>query len=74
MRELRYDVVTHRGGFAILITPDAADAFAAKHESFDAAAELAHKLRFVGASVHVRGERAEEAHLAARAKAPSADG
>jgi hypothetical protein len=69
MRELRYDVVPHRSGFAIVITPDHADAFAAKHDAFDAAIDLARKLRFVGVAVHVRAEHAAEHEPFERAKA-----
>ena len=54
MRALRYDVIPYQDGFAIMITPDHADAFAAKHEAFDAAVEITRKLRFVGIPIHVR--------------------
>ena len=60
MRELRYDVVPHHGGFAIMIVPEHADAFAAKHEAFDAAIELARNLRFAGMSLHVRLDHTPE--------------
>jgi hypothetical protein len=60
MRELRYDVVPHHGGFSIMITPAHADTFAAKHEAFDAAIEIARKLRFVGVAVHVRVEHSPD--------------
>jgi hypothetical protein len=56
MRELSYDVVPYQNGFAIMIAPDGAEMFAAKHEAFDAAVELARKLRFVGIALHVRVE------------------
>jgi len=69
MHELTYDVVPHHGGFAIVVTPDHADAFAAKHEAFDAAVELARKLRFVGIPMHVRVDHAGEAEAFQRAKA-----
>ena len=54
MRELSYDVLPYRSGFAIVITPEGAEAFAAKHEAFDAAIELTRKLRFAGVAMHVR--------------------
>jgi hypothetical protein len=57
MRELSYDVLPHRNGFAIVITPERADAFAAKHEAFDAAIELTRKLRFAGVAMQVRPEQ-----------------
>ena len=59
--QLWYDVVAHHDGWAISMTPGRPDAFArrkesfaTKKEAFDAAAELARKLRFVGLSLHVR--------------------
>jgi hypothetical protein len=69
MRELRYDVIPHHNGYAIVITPEHADAFEAKHDAFDAAVDLARKLRFVGISVHVRVDHADEVGPFARAKA-----
>jgi hypothetical protein len=69
MRELRYDVVPYQDGFAIMITPDHADAFAAKHEAFDAAVEITRKLRFVGIPIHVRVEHTGERPALKRAKA-----
>ena len=65
MRQLRYDIVAHQGGYAMMITPEEADAFAAKHDAFDAAADLARKLRFVGIALDVRTDEA----AARRAKA-----
>ena len=69
MHDLRYDVVPHRGGYAIAITPDRAEAFPAKHDAFDAAVELARKLRFVGLSVRVRVDPADEPRALEAAKA-----
>jgi len=54
MRQLRYDIITHQGGYAIVLTPDETAAFAAKHDAFDAASDLARKLRFVGVALDVR--------------------
>jgi hypothetical protein len=69
MREIRYDVVPHGSGYAIMITPGHAGAFAAKHDAFDAAIELARKLRFIGVSVHVRLDQNGAEESVPRAKA-----
>jgi hypothetical protein len=67
MRELSYDIVPHQGGWAVAIGPARSLAFATKQEAFDAAVELARKLRFVGLSVRVRVQH--ESRAPARAKA-----
>jgi hypothetical protein len=54
MHQFRYDIIAHDGGYAIVLTPETAEAFAAKHDAFDAASDLARKLRFVGVSLDVR--------------------
>ncbi len=54
MRQLRYDIIPHHDGYAIVLTPDTADAFVTRHDAFDAAADLARKLRFIGMSLDVR--------------------
>jgi hypothetical protein len=58
---LWYDVVPHRNGWAISITPGRADpldtarnSFATKKQAYDVAVELARKLHLVGLSVQVR--------------------
>jgi hypothetical protein len=53
MAQLSYDVVPHKGGFAILVTLGEADAFPTKQAAYDVAVELARKLRFAGFSFHV---------------------
>jgi len=57
MVQFSYDVVPHKGGWAILVTLGKADAFPTKQAAYDAAAELARKLRFAGFSFHVQGDR-----------------
>ena len=54
MTQMWYDVVPHDRGWAIVITPARDDAFATKKDAFDAAVQLARKLRFVGYSIQVR--------------------
>jgi hypothetical protein len=56
MAQMRYDVIAHEGGWAIVITPEASDAFATKIDAYDAAVEFARKLRFCGYSVQVRAQ------------------
>ena len=58
MRELTYDIVPQREGWAIMLAPDRAMAFPTKQAAFDAAVELARKLRFVGIAVNVRVQHA----------------
>ena len=60
MRQLRYDIIAHHDGYAIVLTPDAADTFVTRHDAFDAAADLARKLRFIGMSLDVRDEHLDE--------------
>ncbi|MGH6767744.1 MAG: hypothetical protein ACRECO_01850 [Xanthobacteraceae bacterium] len=54
MAQLSYDIVSRDGGWAILVTPAPDDGFATRQAAFDAAAELARKLRFAGTPLHVR--------------------
>ena len=63
MAQMSYDVIPHENGWAIVITPDRTDAFATKIDAFNAAVELARKLRFSGCSVQVRVQH-DEAKLA----------
>jgi Uncharacterized protein conserved in bacteria (DUF2188) len=63
MAQMTYDVIPHGSGWAIVIAPDRTDAFATKIDAFDAAVELARKLRFSGLSVQVRVQH-DEAKLA----------
>jgi hypothetical protein len=52
--QFSYDVVSHNGGWAIVITPEHPHGgFPTKQSAFDAAVEFARKLRFVGYSVNV---------------------
>jgi hypothetical protein len=54
MASMFYDVIPHESGWAIVITPERTDTFATKIDAFNAAVELARKLRFSGLSVQVR--------------------
>jgi hypothetical protein len=54
MAQFSYEVVPHKGGWAILVTLAPADAFATKQVAYDVAAQFAHKLRFAGFSVNVQ--------------------
>jgi hypothetical protein len=55
MAQFSYDVVPRNNGWAIVITPeDEREGFPTKQAAYDAAAEFAHKLRFVGYSVNVQ--------------------
>jgi len=63
MAQLSYDVIPHGSGWAIVITRDRTDAFATKIDAFNAAVELARKLRFSGCSVQVRVQH-DEAKIA----------
>jgi hypothetical protein len=56
MAQFLYDVVPHKGGFAILMTLAPGEAFPTKQAAYDAAADLAHKLRFAGFSMHVHSD------------------
>jgi hypothetical protein len=64
MAQMSYDVIPHEGGWAIIITPERSNAFATKIEAFDAAVELARKLRFSGYSVQVRVHHEQEKQAA----------
>jgi hypothetical protein len=57
MAQLGYEIVAHEGGWAILLTPGRSSAFTTLKDAYDEAASLAHKLRFVGYAVDIRGER-----------------
>jgi hypothetical protein len=59
MPQMAYDVIPHGSGWAIVITPERTDAFATKIDAFNAAVELARKLRFSGWSVQVRVQHDE---------------
>jgi hypothetical protein len=54
MAQLSYDIVPRNGGWGILLTPGPREAFATRQQAFDAAAALAHKLRFAGVRINVR--------------------
>jgi hypothetical protein len=60
MAQMWYDVIPHNHGWGIVITDGRSDAFATKKEAFDAAVDLARKLRYTGYSVHVRVQKADE--------------
>jgi hypothetical protein len=57
MAHLSYDIVPRNGGWAILMTPAPDENFATRQTAFDAAAELARKLRFTGTTISVRTEK-----------------
>ena len=67
IRELCYDIVPHDDGWAIMLAPGRTMSFPTKREAFDAAVELARKLRFVGIAVNVRVQHASEAPAHAKA-------
>ncbi len=67
MRELTYDIVPRDDGWAIVLAPGRAMAFPTKQAAFDAAVELARKMRFVGLSVNVRVRHAGDAPAQAKA-------
>ena len=56
MAQFSYDVVPHKGGWAILVTVGEADAFPTKQAAYDVAVELTRKLRFAGFSFHVQAD------------------
>jgi hypothetical protein len=60
MAQLSYDIVSRDGGWAILVTPAPGDGFPTRQAAFDAAADLARKLRFGGSTLHVRTPREDE--------------
>jgi hypothetical protein len=66
MMELSYDIIRHKSGWAIVITPSQADSFATKQEAFDAAAQHARKLRFAGYSLMIRVPGSEQRNLGKR--------
>jgi len=66
MVELSYDIIRHNNGFAIVITPRNADAFATRQDAFDAAADCTRKLRFAGYSVMIRVPGSEQRNLGKR--------
>ena len=57
MAQLSYDVVPSAGGFVIRLTAADGTPFPTRQAAFDAAAELARKLRFAGLSVRLRSEK-----------------
>ena len=67
MAQFSYDVVPHKGGWAILVTLGEADAFATKQAAYDVAVELARKLRFAGFSL-----RTCKATISRRRRRPAA--
>jgi len=60
MAQMSYDVIPHEDGWAIVITPARTEAFATKIDAFNAAVELARKLRFSGLSVQVRVQHEDD--------------
>jgi hypothetical protein len=60
MAQLWYDVIPHQGGWVIVLMPGRSEAFPTKKAAFDAAAEYAHKLHFVGYAMQVRIEPKRE--------------
>jgi hypothetical protein len=53
MSQLRYDIVPHQSGWAIMVTPDLSDAFPSKSVTYEVAVEHARKLQCAGHMVHV---------------------
>jgi hypothetical protein len=64
MAQMWYDVIAHKGGWAIVITPESSNAFATKIDAYDAAVEFARKLRFSGYSVQVRAQHDKDKQAA----------
>ena len=58
MAQFTYDVVPHRGGWAILVTLGPVEAFPTKQVAYDVAAQFARKLRFAGFAVNVQVDHA----------------
>ena len=54
MANFCYDVVPHKDGWAIIVTPARLDAFPTRLSAFDIAVEFARKLRFSGFHVNIR--------------------
>jgi hypothetical protein len=54
MAHFCYDVVPHKDGWAIVVTPARLDAFPTRLSAFDTAVEFARKLRFVGFHMSIR--------------------
>jgi hypothetical protein len=50
---LRYDIVPHHAGWAILVTPTNGDAFPTKDAAYTVAIDYARKLQCAGHSVRV---------------------
>jgi hypothetical protein len=57
---LRYDIVRHLTGWAILVTPSHTEAFPTKTSAYQTAIEYARKLQCSGYSVHVHVHHDEE--------------
>jgi hypothetical protein len=59
---LKYEVVPHLSGWAILVAPVTTGAFATKDAAYDVAVDYARKLQCAGHSVrvHVRHENGEK--------------
>jgi hypothetical protein len=68
MAQFSYDVVPHRGGWAILVTLGPVDAFPTKQAAYDVAVEFARKLRFAGFAVNVQVDHHEPVKKAAGAR------
>ena len=67
MAQFSYEVVPHKGGWAILVTLGPVEAFPTKQVAYDVAAELARKLRFAGFAVNVQtGHEPEKKAAGAR--------
>ena len=54
MAQFSYDVVPHKDGWAIVVTPARLESFPTRLSAFDTAVEFARKLRFVGFAVNIR--------------------
>jgi hypothetical protein len=58
--QLSYDVVSHNGGWVIIVTPERTHAFASKVDAYYAAVEFARELKHEGGHlvhVHVHHEQ-----------------
>jgi hypothetical protein len=69
MAQFSYDVIPHRDGWGILVTPARLDAFPTRQAAFDTAIEFARKLRFVGFAINVRRQDEKDAAKARNRRA-----
>ena len=64
MAQFSYDMVSHDGGWAILVKLGPADAFPTRQAAYDVAVELARKLRFAGFAINVQVSQQQATKIA----------